>query len=38
LIEPQHEVRAGDQGVCDADVGAQIASDDDIISSGEGAC
>jgi hypothetical protein len=37
LIEPQHEVCAGDQWVGDADIGAKVATDNDIVSSGEGA-
>jgi hypothetical protein len=37
LIEPQHEVCPGDQWVGDANVGAKVATDDDIVSSGEGA-
>ena len=37
LVEPQHQVCPGDQGVGDAYVGAKIASDDDIVASGEGA-
>ncbi len=37
LIEPQHQVCPRDQWVCDADVGAKVATDDDIVSSGEGA-
>ena len=35
LVEPQHQVCPGDQGVGDAYVGAQVATDDDIISRGE---
>lgn len=38
LIEAQDEVCAGDQWVCDANVGAEIATDDDIVASGEGTC
>ena len=38
LVEPQHQVCPGDQRVGDADVGAEIAADDDIVASGEGAC
>ena len=38
LVEPQHQVCPGDQWVGDAYVGAKIATDDDIVSSGEGAC
>jgi hypothetical protein len=37
LVEPQQEVCPGDQGVRDANVGAEVASDDDIVASGEGA-
>jgi hypothetical protein len=38
LIEPQHEVCPRDQGVGDANVGPEVAADDDIVASGEGAC
>jgi hypothetical protein len=38
LIEPEHQVRARDQWVCDADVCAKVATDYHIVSSGEGAC
>ena len=37
LVEPQHQVGAGDQGVGDADVGAQITADDDVVAGREGA-
>jgi hypothetical protein len=37
LVEPHDQVRPGDQGVGDADVGAQVASNDDIGSCCEGA-
>ena len=37
LIEPQHKVCPGDQRVGDADIGAKVATDNDIVSSGEGA-
>ena len=32
LIEPQHQVCAGDQRMCDSDVGAKIAADDYVIA------
>ena len=36
LIEPQHKVRAGDQRMCDTDVGAKIAADDYVVARREG--
>ena len=32
LVEPQHQVRAGDQRMGDADVGAEVAADDDVVA------
>jgi hypothetical protein len=32
LVETQQQVRPGDQGVGDTHVGAQIASDDDVVT------
>ncbi len=37
LVEPQHQMGTGDQGVGDADVGAQIPADDDVVAGREGA-
>jgi hypothetical protein len=36
LIEPQHKMRAGDQRMCDTDVGAKIAADDYVVARREG--
>jgi hypothetical protein len=36
LVEPQHKVCARDQRVCDADVGAKIATDDNVVARREG--
>ena len=35
LVEPQHQVGARDQGVGDADVGAKVTADDDIVAGRE---
>ena len=35
LIEPQHQMRAGDQGMGDADIGAEVAADDDVVAGRE---
>lgn len=35
LVESQQQVCPGDQGVCDADIRAQVTPDDDIVSCGE---
>jgi hypothetical protein len=32
LVEPQHKVGAGDQRMCDTDVGAKVAADDDVVA------
>ena len=37
LVEAQHQVGPGDQGVGDAHVGAQVTADDYIVACGEGA-
>src|SRR5258705_2671771 len=37
LVEPQHQVGARDQRVGDADVGAEVATDHDIVAWREGA-
>jgi hypothetical protein len=37
LLEPQHQVGPGDQRVGDADVGAQIPADDDVVAGCESA-
>ena len=37
LVEAQHQVRPRDQRVGDADVGAQVAADDDVVACREGA-
>ena len=36
LVETQHEVRARDQRMCDADIGAKIASDDYVVARRKG--
>ena len=36
LVEPQHKVCARDQRVCDTDVGAKVASDDNVVARREG--
>ena len=36
LVEPQHQVGAGDQRMCDTDVGAQVTADDDVVARREG--
>jgi len=36
LVEPQHKVCAGDQRMCDSDVGAKIAADDYVVARREG--
>jgi hypothetical protein len=32
LVKPKQQVGAGDQGVCDADVSAKVAPDDDVVA------
>jgi hypothetical protein len=32
LVEPQHKVCARDQRVCDPDVGAKVAADDNVVA------
>jgi hypothetical protein len=32
LVEPQHKVCAGDQRMCDTDVGAKITADYDVVA------
>jgi hypothetical protein len=36
LVEPQHQVRARDQRMCDADIGAKVAADDYVVARREG--
>jgi hypothetical protein len=36
LVEPQYKVCAGDQRMCDSDVGAKVAADDHVVARREG--
>ena len=35
VVEPQHQVGAGDQRMCDSDVSAEVAADHDVVAGSE---